>query len=444
MGSRQQAWCVFAVLGSVLFSASCGSAGNIVAADAVDLVSKDGVEVTPPVDSRDEHDLADPCKGPCGDFECGADPLGCGVSCGVCEVGECSNGYCTCTGSFTVCGDSCCAPGEKCISQGHCCRPNCLGKSCGGDGCGGTCGSCDGPGTCTAAGVCDSVTCGGVVCPMHPQKDFVVFCNSRDYCEYLSFSGDETQSEIFVPPGSFEMGLRAGDCMFEELVDITTICTYAQPSHVVTFAKGYFVGKYEVTIARYRQCILGGLCAEFDESGSICFDSWDDNMQPIYIYDVLPADAPAVCTGREAAADFCFSIGARLPSEAEWEMALRGPEYNAYFPGLDLEHPCGQIACCECGDGRLLPAGASPGDVSATGARDMIGNATERVLDCWHDGYSGAPSDGTPFDWDCESGWLVGRGGAVVTPADRLYPFMRGVRSSSAHGGVGFRCVREL
>lgn len=443
MGTLQRTCSVLAAFGLLMSGTSCGSAGKIVASDARDSGGEDRLELSSELDYSDESGPFDPCRRPCEDSECGPDLLGCGAFCGVCNTGECLNGHCSCTGRFLPCGESCCAPGEICMGDGKCCSPACTGRSCGGDGCGGSCGNCDGPGVCTADGICELLTCGSIVCPVHPQMAFMTFCNQSGYCEYIPNSGDENRSEIFVPPGSFEMGLRGEDCMFEEQLDIDTFCAVSQPAHEVTFTKGYFIGKYEVTLSRYKECILSGSCGAFDESGAYCFDSWDAEGKNVYVYDVLPVDAPAVCLAQEAAAGFCFSEGTRLPSEAEWEMALKGPEYSVYAPGLGLEDLCGEISCCGC-SGTLLPVGASPGDVSAIGARDMVGNAKERVLDCWHIGYAGAPVDGTPFDWNCSSGWLVNRGGGVATPAKHLFTSARSQGSSSASGLVGFRCVRDL
>ena len=78
------------------------------------------------------------------------------------------------------------------------------------------------------------------------------------------------------------------------------------------------------------------------------------------------------------------------------------------------------------------------------GLHDMVGNVAERVEDCWHENYAGAPSDGTAWTsgGDCQE--RVYRGGSWNSftghdSADRR-GFATGYRSSEH----GFRVARTL
>ncbi len=120
----------------------------------------------------------------CGDGTCDLDnPDGaedcatCPEDCGCEGKDMCHGGICctpvTCVGSGVVCGtwpDGCggeikcgtCVtwPDSYCTPEGQCaCPPSCAGKECGSDGCGGSCGGCPLGTVCSAANICDPVSC---------------------------------------------------------------------------------------------------------------------------------------------------------------------------------------------------------------------------------------------------------------------------------------------
>ena len=81
---------------------------------------------------------------------------------------------------------------------------------------------------------------------------------------------------------------------------------------------------------------------------------------------------------------------------------------------------------------------------NAFGLYDMMGNVWEWVQDCWHDSYTGAPTDGSIWEaGKCE--FRVLRGGSwyfvplVVRSANR-FRFSPSVRDIS----IGFRVARTL
>ena len=79
------------------------------------------------------------------------------------------------------------------------------------------------------------------------------------------------------------------------------------------------------------------------------------------------------------------------------------------------------------------------------GLYDTAGNVWEWVEECWHDNYSGAPTDGSAWTRGGNCARRIIRGGSWINPP-------RNVRSSNRGGYypenrdyfIGFRLVQEL
>ena len=101
----------------------------------------------------------------------------------------------------------------------------------------------------------------------------------------------------------------------------------------------------------------------------------------------------------------------RLLSEAEWEYAARAGTQSKFFFGDDLSQICeyGNVpditrqqrhpdwAAVACTDGYSETSPVGKFKPNAFGLYDMIGNVWEWVADCWHNGYDGAPVDGSAW-----------------------------------------------
>jgi iron(II)-dependent oxidoreductase len=181
----------------------------------------------------------------------------------------------------------------------------------------------------------------------------------------------------------------------------------------------FYMDVYEVTQRQFRD--LGGLAA----------------LLPAFSGDDRPREN---VTWYEANA-FCASRGARLPTEAEWEYAARGPE-NRFFPWGNSWNS-GNLVWKENSGNQTANVGSYPGGTSWSGIQDMLGNVEEWTSSQYQLPYPYVPaiSDQPPVD---PSTRMSMRG--LSYTAGSQYP--RSASRSWLEAGlatqrVGFRCVHS-
>jgi len=166
-------------------------------------------------------------------------------------------------------------------------------------------------------------------------------------------------------------------------------------------------------------------------------------------------DHPVVLVSWNDADTYCRWAGKRLPSEAQWEKAARGPSPpqqarddegpghgRRYAWGDEFDSAKANTSESERGD--TTPVGSfSPQGDSPYGASDMTGNVWEWVAD-WYgsDYYSQAPLTNPPGP--ITGTYKVLRGGSW--PFDEVYartPFRYNVKPEYTYDFVGFRCSSQ-
>lgn len=188
---------------------------------------------------------------------------------------------------------------------------------------------------------------------------------------------------VEIPSGIFEMG-----CDIEKNGDET--CPDGTTPHQVTLDT-YWIDKYEVTNASYESCVIAGGCTSPNKITSATRSSYYGN--PDF------ANYPVIYVSWDQANTYCKWVGKRLPTEAEWEKAARGPVYTARYPWGDEPADCtmanygGNEGCI----GDTNAVGSYPFGSSPYGTMDMVGNVWEWVADWWQNGYYEYATNNNPL-----------------------------------------------
>jgi formylglycine-generating enzyme required for sulfatase activity len=253
---------------------------------------------------------------------------------------------------------------------------------------------------------------------------------------------------VTFPGGTFLMGSAEGIGDSNE-----------RPQHEVT-VQTFKMSKTEVTVTQYHVCAEAGICDERSIGGESYnfLGEWYNWSQP------GRENHPVNGVNWFQAKAFAEWIGARLPSEAEWEYAARDGGQNIFFPWGDETASCEHATISydeseRCGNETTAEVCSKPLGNTATGLCDMVGSVWEWVEDDWHSDYNGAPSDGQAWidssrnDNDAFSehqanypleGYRPMRGGSWYNSSSRCRSVVRSRGDSSVHNeGIGFRVVLD-
>ena len=240
--------------------------------------------------------------------------------------------------------------------------------------------------------------------------------------------GGEGPLMVVLPAGRFSMGCLSND----------SDCSHNyndQPVHDVTLPS-FAMAVYEVSFDEYERYTQAmGIRPPHDSR-------WGRGNRPVINVHWVSARRYAEWLSEQTGRSY------RLPTEAEWEYAARA--------GTTTKYSWGNRASPEQanynGNGNdgwqyTAPVGSFP--ANRFGLHDMHGNLMEWTLDCWHDSYDGAPTNGQAWEvangGDCDvrvmrgGSWLYGPRAMVVhARASQRVDGSRGTFST------GFRLVQDL
>jgi formylglycine-generating enzyme required for sulfatase activity len=222
----------------------------------------------------------------------------------------------------------------------------------------------------------------------------------------------------FVPAGDFVMGTNDG-------------LSAEKPMHTV-FLEAFWIDKFEVTNAQYKQCANAGKC-EPPRQTSTTRSAYYGNPQ----YD----NFPVIYVSWNGARIYCEWAGKRLPTEAEWERAARGQDGRLFPWGSAWDGTKANSWDSTPRVGDTTAVGSYLSGVSPSGTFDMAGNVSEWVADWYNATYYANSPRHNPKGPD-SGNMRVTRGGSW---SDVQYGVRvttrRSVSSSGGQEGIGFRCA---
>ena len=223
---------------------------------------------------------------------------------------------------------------------------------------------------------------------------FIVFSTFLVVLSVYVESGD---SQVLIPGGKYNLG----SYYCEEEQGNADWCSDEIP-HKVELGQ-FWVDKYEVSNADYRECFIAGVC------------------EPAVLHEDRPQDfnkphQPVVFVSWEDAQTYCSWRGGKLPTEWQWEAAAQGERLGgAYF-----RQPYD----------KGFPEDTGKFTANSNGLYDMMGNAYEWTLD-WYESTGGTGKN------KVVRGGSWNSAGHFLRISDRVKkdPELR-------YSDVGFRCIK--
>ncbi|HEY8376561.1 MAG TPA: formylglycine-generating enzyme family protein [Nannocystis sp.] len=185
-------------------------------------------------------------------------------------------------------------------------------------------------------------------------------------CVPIGLWDTEHVQRVQIPGGVFVMGSVPEHFNAAPSQEVPAVRWSGNPPRHVA-VPSFWIDLHEVTRAAYAECVAAGKCTP-----ASCPEGQDD---PGTKADPRIVDAlPQTCVTHAQAEAYCAFAGGRLPTEAEWEYAARGPDARIYPWGNKIQDDIPQ---------KLYPAGHVREDMSYFGVKGMGSAAMEWVADVY-------------------------------------------------------------
>ena len=230
---------------------------------------------------------------------------------------------------------------------------------------------------------------------------------------------------VLIPKGVFIMGCDREDCDKDE-----------RPVHPVAI-DSFYLGKYTITFEQWDACVKAKACPPKNDNG------WGRGQLPVININRYDTQKFIQWLNKTTKKNY------RLPTEAEWEYAIRRNTKTVYPWGNTID--TNNANCDGCGS-RWDNKRTAPVDSFSAyqGLYNMSGNVWEWVQDCYHQNYKGAPKNNVAWNTKCYKDkdqnkiFSVLRGGSWYSPPDKLRSTHRIFEHYERRRSVyGFRIARS-
>lgn len=279
----------------------------------------------------------------------------------------------------------------------------------------------------TTCEACDGKDLGGQTCESLGYAGGALACNG---CMLDTSGCGLTVEMIDIPSGTFTMGGVDED---------GTIQVNAQDNELPArevYVSGFLIDETEVIVGEYKRCVEDGTCRE-PTTGSGCNYGIEGRaLHPMNCVDWIEANS------------YCSWVAGgtkRLPTEAEWEKAARGPDPLIY-PWGNAPTSCDRLVMPGCGHNSTEPVGSKPSGASPYGVLDMSGNVWEWVSDYYDPDYYEQPNNTEDPRGPSAGSGKVFRGGGWQQFDEVYFRASDRADNESTHRTVelGFRCVQDM
>jgi len=206
---------------------------------------------------------------------------------------------------------------------------------------------------------------------------------------------------IRLPGGTYEMGPVHSSLPVARVETTRTVTLDA-----------FEISKTEVTVAQFAPCVESGYCIAPRSGGLGDYCNWGQGGLERH---------PINCITWHQARTFAEWVGARLPSEAEWEYAARSGGLLRTYPWGDEEVTCERAIVYKhfreegdwgfgCGLDSTAEVCSRPLGNSEQGVCDLVGNVEEWLEDDYH---GELDCELAPEATNCEDGGAVPSDGSA-------------------------------